>query len=275
MPFRVLTLTAEAEENDILGREPGELLFPERLDAARVADLKKADPVIWDALYQQRAVSYGGAFFDKNDLRFYQQINIDLLNKYIIVDPANTKKRTSDFTTMFVFGVGEDRNFYWIRMIRDRLNPEEQALKLIQLHRTYRPLGVGYEEYGMQANIFYIQQKMERLNYRFNITPLGNAGPQRGLSKPDRIRGLVPLFKGGQIWLPEHQVEQLADGRKEDIVPLFVEKEYLKYPSVNHDDMLDNMARITDPQMRLEYPIVQEDLPPPRASYGGRTWMSA
>jgi len=275
MPWKVLTLPAEATENDVLGRKPGESLFEERLPQARREELKKADPIIWDALYQQKSVSYGGAYFEKQDLHFYKQINRDLLNLYILVDPANSKKKLANHTVFWVFGVGEDRNVYWVRMVRDRLNPEERALKLIQLHRLYKPLAVGYEEYGMQSDIFYIEQKQERVNYRFSVTPLGKGGAQRGLSKEDRIRLLVPLFKNGQLWMPESQVETLADGAKQDLIPLFIETEYLKYPHVSHDDMLDVMSRVTDPQMRIEYPIAQETLPQERPSASGRTWVSA
>jgi phage terminase large subunit-like protein len=275
MPWKVLSLPAEAEANDVLGRKPGESLFEERLPLARREELKKADPVIWDALYQQKSVSYGGAFFAKEDLHFYKQIDRNLLNLYMLVDPANTKKKRSDYTAIFIFGVGEDRNFYWVRMVRDRLNPEERALKLIQLHRLFKPLGVGYEEYGMQSDIFYLEQKQERLNYRFSITPLGKDGPQRGLSKQDRIRLLVPLFKNGQVWIPEAQVETLADSTKQDMIPVFIEREFLKYPHVTHDDMLDVMSRITDPQMKIEYPIAQDQLPEVHPAATGRTWVSA
>jgi len=274
MPWRVLTLTAEAKENDILGRKPGESLYPERLSAARIAELKKSDPVIWSALYQQETAGYSGTWFEKNGLQFYKTINHELLNRYIIVDPANSKKKTSDYTAIFVFGVGEDRNYYWLHMLRDRLDPTERAKALIRLHRLYKPITVGYEEYGMQADIFYIKQMQEKVNYRFYIEPLGMHGPHRVLSKQDRIRTLLPLFRTGQVYLPEHQTVKLVDKREEDIIPVFIEKEYLKYPNVSNDDMLDAVSRITDPQLKIDFPIAQDELPAERPR-SGRTWMSA
>jgi phage terminase large subunit-like protein len=274
MPFKVLTLTAEAEANDILGRQPGESLDEERLPAGRRDELKRSDPVIWNALYQQKNVTYGGAFFAKENLHFYKQVDPELLNRYMAVDPANSKKKTSDFTTIYVFGVGEDHNYYWLHMLRDRLSPDERSLSVVRLHRRYKPLVVGYEEYGMQTDIFNLQKTQEKLHYRFVVTPLGLKGGHSKLSKQDRIRTLVPLFNGGQIWLPEHQVTTLVDGTEQDMIPLFIEKEYLKYPSVTHEDMLDVMSRQTDPVMGVEFPINQDDFKPSQAASSGRTWVS-
>lgn len=274
--WRVLKLPNEAGPDDPLGRKPGELLFPERLSKARTEELQRSDPVIYAALYGQSEQDYSGSWFTKAQLQYYKRLDPDLLNRYIIVDPANSKKKTSDYTAMFVFGVGEDRNYYWLHMLRDRLDPDERASALIRLHRIYKPLKVGYEEYGMQGDIFYINRVQEERNYRFSITPLGKQGAHRGLSKQDRIRTLVPMYRAGLWYMPEHQTITLADGRELDIVQEFVTREYLRYPRVTHDDMLDVMSRVTDPQMSIEFPIVQYQDPRDQAPSGlGRTWVSA
>lgn len=237
-------------------------------------ELEQADPVLFRALYQQQETNYGGNWFDKAQLLYYRTLDPDLLNRYIIVDPANSKRKQSDFTVMFVFGVGEDHNYYWLHMLRDRLDPDERARALIRLHRTYKPVRVGYEEYGMQADIFYVRKMQEMLNYRFHIQPLGNVGPHRGLSKPDRIRTLIPLFRTGLWYFPQHQAYQTVTGQPQDMVPLFVEKEYLKYPRVSHDDMLDAMSRVTDSQMAIEFPIAEGVGAIEGPPLVGRTWMS-
>jgi len=274
--WAVLKILAEAEQGDILGRQIGAPLFPERLSPARMLELKTSDITIWRALYQQAEEDYSGTWFDKSYLQFYKKLDVDLLNRYIIVDPANSKKKTSDYTTMFVFGAGEDRNYYWLHMLRDRLDPDERATSLLRLHRIYKPLLVGYEEYGMQGDIFYVNRVMEERNYRFHIEPLGMRGSHRGLSKQDRIRTLTPLYRAGLMYMPEHQTLKLITGEEVDVAQLFIEKEYLRYPRVSHDDMLDVMARITDPLMNIEFPIAS-DLNPKRdtAPAYGRTWVSA
>ena len=52
-----IELPALAEENDLLGREPGEALFPQRYDAETLADIRKTlGSIFFQALYQQKPV---------------------------------------------------------------------------------------------------------------------------------------------------------------------------------------------------------------------------
>src|SRR5690606_22504252 len=86
-------------------------------------------------------------------LRYYEKLgDISKWNKYILVDPAGKKKKTSDYTVMEVIALAPDANYYLIDAIRDRLNLTQRAAKLFELHRKHKPKAVGYEEYGMQAD---------------------------------------------------------------------------------------------------------------------------
>jgi hypothetical protein len=40
-------------------------------------------------------------------------------------------------------------------------------------HRKYQPMAVGYEQYGMMADIEHIRDLQERENYRFDIHAAG------------------------------------------------------------------------------------------------------
>jgi len=60
--------------------------------------------------------------FKREWLRFYTKLNPDKMNKYILVDAANSKKKGSDYTSMWVVGLATDGNYYALDMIRDRLN---------------------------------------------------------------------------------------------------------------------------------------------------------
>jgi hypothetical protein len=48
-------------------------------------------------------------------------------NRYLIVDPANEKKKNSDYTAAAVIGLGADQNYYLLDFYRDRLNLKERA----------------------------------------------------------------------------------------------------------------------------------------------------
>lgn len=170
-------------------------------------------------------------------------------NFYILVDPANEKKKRSDYTSMFVLGLAPDRNHYVYEMVRDKLNLKERTDLLMSLHQQYLPLGVGYEHYGMQADIQHIEFLQDLRNYRFNITALGGS-----MSKPDRIRRLIPDFENHRFWFPRTHYRTDYEGTRVELVRSFVTEELEPFPVMLHDDMLDCLARIKDPDLTATFP---------------------
>lgn len=192
------------------------------------------------------------------------------MNRYIIVDPASEKKKTSDYTTLWVIGLGTDLNYYQLDLIRDRLSLTERADTLMKLHRKWRPNGVGYEKYGMQADIEHIKFRQEQENYRFDIIELGGQMP-----KNDRIRRLIPIFEQGRMFLKHHEFKTNYEGKTIDLVDAFINEEYLPFPVAVHDDMLDALARITDEELNAIWPeaIPIEDRYKRKKKYG-TAWAS-
>lgn len=174
-------------------------------------------------------------------------------NRYLLVDPAGERKKSSDYTVMLVVALAPDGNRYLLDGVRDRLNLTGRAAALFRLHRAWRPLATGYEKYGMQADIEHVRAEQERRNYRFDITPLGGPMP-----KKDRIRRLVPEFEQGRMLLPHHLPFMDAEGKRRDLTREFVDEEYLAFPVSRHDDMLDCLARILDPDLGAEFPALDD-----------------
>src|SRR6516225_11030473 len=96
--------------------------------------------------------------FHDDWLRYFDpdEGSTDEMHKYILVDPASSKKRGSDFTVIAVIGLGADENYYLLDGVRDRLNLTERCAALFRLHRKWRPERVGFERYGMLSDIEYI-----------------------------------------------------------------------------------------------------------------------
>jgi predicted phage terminase large subunit-like protein len=188
--------------------------------------------------------------FKSDWLKYYDVLrNNENWNYYIIVDPASSKKKGSDYTVMCVIGLGQDNNYYLVDAIRDRLSLPERAKKLFELHRDWKPKIVGYEKYGMQADIEHIQYLQEQFGYRFPIVELGGA-----VSKTDRILGLVPIFEAFRFWIP-HTLKFIDyENNVKDFVDLFKREEYDAFPVCLHDDMLDCIARIRDPKLGCVFP---------------------
>ena len=265
--WEVVRLKMEAGADDPLGRAEGEPLWPEwYTDDMRTQ--AKRDPRTWLALYQQEPRPESGGEFKKEWVQRYSIKPVAGHNVYILVDPASERKKTSDFTAMFVVGLGADQNYYILDFIRDRLSLTQRADLLFRLHRQYKPLAVGYEKYSMQADVEHMRDRMEREQYRFPIIELGGQ-----LKKEDRIRRLIPLFEGGRVWFPQQLSYTQHNGLLCELVRDFIEDEMAPFPVGRHDDMLDCLARIVDQDLNATFP--RERKPQQGHQIARAGWMGA
>lgn len=163
------------------------------------------------------------------------------MNKYILCDPANAKGKNSDYTAFGVIGLAEDDNYYLLDLVRDRLSLKERGDVLFALHRHWKPRGVGYERYGMMADIDYFKERMADENYRFEVTEVGGQVP-----KPERIRRMIPVFEAGRFLLPETLIKVDYEGKHVELVSAFLDGEYRPFPVGLHDDIFDMISRIWD-----------------------------
>lgn len=210
--------------------------------------------------------------FQEKWLRYYDNVNLKNLNIYILVDPANKKRKKSDYTVIWTIGIGEDGKVRIIDLIRDRLNLTERTNKIFELARKFNPIHVRYEEYGMQADIEHIRGVMERECYEFSIVSVGGS-----MAKNDRIKRLVPKFEQGDILLPRSIHYTDCEGMTLDLIKVFIEQEYKAFPVMSHDDMLDALARAYEPKMKLLLPNKKLPNKPKRVNYGNNSahsWMS-
>jgi predicted phage terminase large subunit-like protein len=220
------------------------------------------EPVLYDkkTLEQKKRAMGSGVFasqmmcdpkqastmgFKREWLHVWEGQNLANLNTYVIVDPAGTKSKSADYTTMWVIGCGTDRNYYIIDLIRDKLDLTGKTNKLFTLVKAYttamrKPI-VFYEKVSMQSDIEHIQYVMNQVNYRFAINPAAATAP-----KGSRIEALEPLFREGRVWLCKDAWHVNWEGAREDMLTSFVNEEYLAYPFCAHDDALDSLSRIAD-----------------------------
>lgn len=202
-------------------------------------------------------IEEGKQTFKSDWLRFHDLESGDGMNIYILCDPANDKKKYSDYTVFMVVGLNSDGNYYVLDMIRDRLSLTERADALFRLHRKWRPKGIGYERYGIQADIQHFQYKMKSDNYRFELREVGGK-----VSKVDRIKGLQSKFESGNMYLPEILPYRDVEGKMVELTEIFIKHEYLTFPVSKHDDMLDCLARILDKDFSVVWPRIPAEQVP-------------
>ncbi len=180
--------------------------------------------------------------FKESELRYWPREHAANLTRCIIGDPASKKKKTSDYTAIWVLGLGSDNNWYIIDLVKDRLNLQQRVKTLLGLHRQWEPAAVFWEEYGLQADIEAAKWEMDRQNYRFEIYPLGGK-----MKKEDRIKRLQPLAENHRLWMPEGGcVHTNYEGVAVDTIRTFIKDEWNAFPVCAHDDGLDGLSRIED-----------------------------
>jgi predicted phage terminase large subunit-like protein len=263
--------------------------FTAREHPGREGGVEEGESVFWsDEIHQQKRRDMGPYTyaaqillnpkadalqgFRREWLRKYKRLEQSALNWYLLFDAASSKKKGSDYTAGWAVGLGKDGNYYCVPEVRDRLNLKERGDRLFDMHRRYKPKQVRYEKYGLMSDIEHYQSRMENENYRFQITEVGGQ-----TSKADRIKRLIPLFEAGRIWLPE--TRHVSDFQKVtvDLVHAFIEEEYFPFPVGLHDDMLDALARICEPDLRLIWPKEEKSTaapPPPLIENRQTAWMA-
>jgi predicted phage terminase large subunit-like protein len=190
--------------------------------------------------------------FRREWLRHHDGIGRDAaqrMTRYLLVDAANSRRKGSDYTAMWVVGLGLDRNYYVLDIVRDRLSLSERCARLMALHRKWQPRQVRYEKYGMMADVEHIATVQKAENYRFDVTEVAGL-----TSKTDRIGRLMPLFEQGRIYLPRSLHATDYEKTVRDLVYDFIEYEYAPFPVGSHEDMLDALARIAEPDLPLVWP---------------------
>jgi predicted phage terminase large subunit-like protein len=205
-------------------------------------DNKRAtlDSKTWASQMLQSPVGEGELMFNVEHLQYYQDLPKGL-NNYLFVDTALEQNKSSDYTAMAIIGLGRDKRYYLVDLIRDKLKLSERMDALFYLNERYNPILTFYEKNANRSEGEIIRSEMNLRGYRFPLIEMNQTG-----NKKDRISNLEPLFRAGRIILPERILyRQKWNGQMRDLIRDFIEHEYAAYPSVPHDDILDCLANIT------------------------------
>jgi predicted phage terminase large subunit-like protein len=136
--------------------------------------------------------------------------------------------KKSDFSAFIVCGFDSNRILHVVEAYRDKLDAKDVVEKIFQLREQYRPRVVAIEANATQQVLtHWIKDQQTSRGTHFRITEVKN-GPKQ--SKGDRIKALLPYFKGGRIAIPEEFDELYS--------------ELSCFPNLKHDDLLDALSFI-------------------------------
>jgi hypothetical protein len=268
MSWRVVRLQSEPASNSEQARYLGpkcQFLWEEHYGRRRYLDAKR-DPWKWQTTSQQEPEKAQLNRFQREWLKVYtDRINPGRFHVWIIVDPALSKGARADRTSIMALAGLRQQRLAIVDWVLDRLNPDERIRALIKMADKWESDAILYEEVGMVADTFYIERFIDAYGINCPIIPVGRGGARHMVSKDTRIAGLVPDFREGRIVLPGVTTPQgplprfmykQVDGQVVDLMAYAIESEYVRWAgekSLAHDEFLDTLSRIHDPEFQLQY----------------------
>jgi predicted phage terminase large subunit-like protein len=230
--WEVLSLPAEARENDPLGRKPGEFLWND--DDYGYADLlreQKRSQTLrnWSALYQQEPAPESGDFFKAEWLRPYERPPArDTLTIYGASDYATTADG-GDFTVHIVVGLAPDESLYVLDLWRMQATPDKWCDAFCDLVLHWRPLDWAVEGGQIKASVGPFLERMQRERRAYVNR---EEFPTKG-DKAKRCQSIRGRMAQNGLYIPTH-APWVADFRAE----------LLSFPAGRHDDQVDALGLV-------------------------------
>lgn len=224
--WEVLCIPAQAGEHDVLGRKPGEYLWPEWFSEDHWRTFK-ANPRTWASLYQQRPTPDDGAFFKREYFKRYKLTDLPKsLRKYGTSDYAVTEDG-GDATVIRVWGIDHEGNQYLLPGgYKERESSDKWIEAQINLIQTHKPFAWFGEAGVIQKSIEpMLKRRMRERKAMCRLEWLPSIQ-----DKPTRARGAQARAAMGMVYIPEG-----PDG--DEIV-----NEYVRFPAGRHDDDVDNLS---------------------------------
>ncbi|MGA1876444.1 MAG: phage terminase large subunit [bacterium] len=247
-PFEVeeINLPAIAHEGDLLGRNPGDALWPARYNLARLLNIKRlVGPYWWSALYDCSPTSRGGTLFKSDYFRYYTfdalravylcfRVNEDKpievrkteLTRHVYVDPAIEIKKVNDPTGLQAWGYSR-RHRVWLLL--DRLNDRIEHTRVLPTIRNFAFKNmctlVGVEDEKLGKVI--VKQSEGRDEIGGMKIPFREI-PTRGLDKYTRAVPMATYMENERVFFPRG-APWLAE----------FESSLVNFPNTGHDEDVD------------------------------------
>lgn len=199
--FEEVKLKAICEdEDDILGRQIGEALWPEQYSADELRKIEESiGPYSWASLYQQRPRPKGADIFGDPARFSLADWRPDGHRILICCDPAATDDNRADFSAAFVLaakGYGADMVIWVLFGWRDHVTVPAVARKLYEIAMRHwgGTAPVAIESVG---GFKAVPQILKEIEPRLRIRPIKPKG-----DKFTRAQGLAAAWNTGRVLVP-------------------------------------------------------------------------
>lgn len=255
LQWEVINLPAIAGEDDLLHREVGQALWPQRFSLENLEETR-ADmgPFKFGAMYQQNPQSTENAVFKAEWLSWYTQTMIQSVNGTWFynsepleifggIDLAMSERNNADEFCFVTIGKTATGKIIVLDSAQGHFNPDEQ----------YRITKAAYAKWGHklvevetnQGQVYFYNTMSKQIPMR---------PKSHSTSKYGRISDLSPLFEQGRVYLREALDEEggfddpfRIQGRRVHHVAWPIYEQYVTYNSnISHDDRMDALEMAID-----------------------------
>jgi predicted phage terminase large subunit-like protein len=238
--WTVINIPALAGDNDPLGRQPGEGLWPEVFGTAFFEAKRRGTiPRTWNSLYQGVPTDTEGGVLKSENINRYKTVPEDIMRKdgqgvhkkvikrvTLSVDCAEKAKERNDWTAATVWIETTDGRHFLVHAGRARLEFTPLTKWIDTLATEWNVDQVLVVDKG--AGTQYIQVRKEKPK-GFPVIPMSTMNK----SKEFRFDGVTPMFAAGRVLFPEAGNDWIAD----------LEHELLVFPNGKNDDYVDSVSQ--------------------------------
>lgn len=229
--IKIINLPAIADQDDPLGRAPGEPLW-DRYGLDFLEEQRMLDPLGFEALYQQRPSVADGILFRRENVQYYDPAMIDpsQLRIYCASDHAVSTAQRADPTVLLRVGIDERNNIYLLDCFWKKARTDEVVEAMLSMGGAApRPLVWWAEKGHISKSIGpFLRKRMAETETYFNVVEVTPAA-----DKETRAQAISARMAMGYVWFPKGKswTEKAIN-------------EMLSFPNGNHDDFVDALAYI-------------------------------
>jgi predicted phage terminase large subunit-like protein len=229
--WKIIRLPAVAEEDDVLGRQAGEALWPERYDLRYLQQQQRLDPLGFAALFQQRPTVADGTLFRANTIQRYSPDELPSdLRIYCASDHAVGTNQRNDPSCFIKVGVDSRDDIYVLECIWKRMPTDEAVEAMLALAGGKQKPLLWWAERGHISKSIgpFLHKRMLETGTYINLVEVTPAN-----DKQQRAQSIAARVSMGKVKFPK-----LSAWTERAI------NELLAFPNGNHDDFVDALAYI-------------------------------
>lgn len=218
--WEIINFPAIAEENDILGRVPGQPLWPQKFPLERLENIRRVVGSYWfDAMYQQHPRPADGAIFKQDWLKYWPTKKpLPIFDQIIqIWDTAQEEGKLNDYSACATFGIAGGQAWL-LHVFRDKMETPRLLRAIRSLAERWDADLILIEKASSGASAI---QTLKR-ELKIPILPTKARG-----DKVFRAHQATPALEADKVWIC-----------KGSWLPMF-ESELLAFPLAANDDMVD------------------------------------